>query len=355
MRRAIFFFVVALVTSPAPADDRVDDALLAPLPIRDQFLLSQGFFFFVPQSATLPENHRWTVSLSAADANTFAKSGWIRESLARRSDRGHALDALAESRFDGVGGLFLVDGQTHRSDIAVRRTVGSHLEIGISLPVTNIGGGWSDPLIEFVHRSLRVGNGHREALRQNSETVYLRHPNGRYLRTRGSGVSLGDLTVIARYELAPLRERDVQLAVAGAVELPTGNASMLEGSGSTDAGVELVATRAFRRSRLHASLGLIFLGRSSTFGLKRQLLVTDTVAFAYRVTARSSAVVQLTVSESPFRQLRMPEFTRRSYQLSLGWQRQIGSAVVHAAFLENVLNYDNSADAGIAWGVSRRF
>ena len=71
---------------------------------------------------------------------------------------------------------------------------------------------------------------------------------------------------------------------------------------------------------------------------------------------RTSATLQLTISECPFRHLGMIELTRHSNQLSAGIQRQVGrSAVAYAAFIENVLSYENSADVGLAWGVSRRF
>jgi hypothetical protein len=36
-------------------------------------------------------------------------------------------------------------------------------------------------------------------------------------------------------------------------------------------------------------------------------------------------------------------------------QRKIGAVVIHAALIENVLSFENSADAGLAWGISRRF
>ena len=64
----------------------------------------------------------------------------------------------------------------------------------------------------------------------------------------------------------------------------------------------------------------------------------------------------MTVSESPFRNVGIAEFNRRSHQLSIGMQRRVGrSFVAYAAVIENLLTYENSADFGIAWGVTRRF
>ena len=46
MRTIAAGFIAVLVAGACAAQS---DALLAPLPIRDQFLLNNGFFFFVPQ------------------------------------------------------------------------------------------------------------------------------------------------------------------------------------------------------------------------------------------------------------------------------------------------------------------
>lgn len=145
------------------------------------------------------------------------------------------------------------------------------------------------------------------------------------------------------------------MAVAGAVELPVGNASVFAGSGSVDAGMQMIISRDFARSAIHASLGFVRLGADRPLGTPAQIVMSHTIAVAHALGDRSAAIAQITISESPFRHLGLDELTRRSNQLSIGMQHQFGRAVVYAAFIENVLNYENSADAAIAWGVTRRF
>jgi hypothetical protein len=344
MKRLLATISVAAVAVTASGQD-----LLGPLPIRDQFLLSNGFFFFVPESPrTLPSGY-WSLGFSSADSNTFAKSGWVSHSLEGRTTRSEALNVLSDSRFAGERTLFLVDGETHRTDFTLSRGFSSGLEVRVGLPLISTGGGWSDHVIERVHHMMKIGNAQRESLRRNTETVYLRHDGATYIRSRGQGVSIGDMSLSAKYEL------DKNLAVVGSLELPTGDAQRLDGSGSIDSGVELIATRTRHSTRFTMSLGIIRLGANGPLGTRSQTIVTDTFAIAHAIGNVSSIIAQLTVSESPFRQIDAAEFTRRTYQFSTGFQRQMGPVILHAAFIENVVYFENSADAGIAWGVSRRF
>jgi len=85
-------------------------------------------------------------------------------------------------------------------------------------------------------------------------------------------------------------------------------------------------------------------------------VTTNTIAASRMINERTSATVQLTMSESPFRHAGLAELTRRTNQLSAGFQRHVGqSMTAYVALIENLLNYENSADAALAWGVTRRF
>lgn len=350
----ITILLVAMGRNLVAQDER--DVLLQPLPIRDQFLLNNGFFFFEPESARVLDAGTWVVSFRVSDANTFAKSAWVSRSLEGQTTRGDAMAELRQPRYAIAPAIFFVHGEAQRVELSLRRGLGNHLQVGINIPVQGIGGGWSDRAIEAVHRVLRVGNADREALRQDTETVYMRADGVDYVRARANGYAVGDIAISAEYEITPFEEPNVHLAVSGAIELPTGRVATLDGSGSLDAGLQLLAARDFRNVRIHASLGVLRLGPDRPLGTRAQSAITDTVGVSRLINPRTSATVQLTVSESPFRNRGMAEFDRRSYQLSAGVQRKVGrSTVVYAAFIENLFNYDNSADAGFAWGISRSF
>ncbi|HMC22428.1 MAG TPA: DUF3187 family protein [Thermoanaerobaculia bacterium] len=347
---------VFIAVSVAGACAAQSDALLAPLPIRDQFLLNNSFFFFVPeQAAVLPRDHT-VVALTMTDSNTFAKSAWLTRSLEGQTTRTTAPDELANPRFHSGAPVFLVDGEARRIELSVRHGFGRHLELGVAVPVSTMGGGWSDELIEVTHHTLGIGNDERDSLTRNLETIYLQSGKLLYVRERSDGFALGDIAVTGKYELVQLEGHDVAISLSGAVELPTGNARTIAGSGSLDAGLEVIASRDFSNMRIHASVGLLRLGSNHPLGTPAQVLITDTVAISRKINARTAATVQLTVSESPLRRLGIAEFNRRSNQLSAGIRREIGrSLIVYAALIENLFNYENSADAGIAWGLLKQF
>jgi hypothetical protein len=330
--------------------------VLAPLPIRDQFLLNAGFFFFEPDDARAMAADELRFSMNEVSANTFAKSAWISYSLAGENGRANAASELANSRFSGKGPLFLADGESHRFEMTLRRGFGNHLEFGVTVPVNQIGGGWSDALVESIHHTLGLGNAGRETLRKNSDTIYIQTESVRYFRDRATGYGAGDIAVTGKYELSALEDKNVAMALAGAIELPTGNARTLDGSGSIDAGVQMLLSRELGRSRLHASIGVVRLGGDRVVGTRAQMLMSSTFAASRMLGEQTSATLQITISESPYRHSGLAELTRRSNQLSAGIQRQIGrSTTAYVAFIENALNYENSADAGLAWGITRRF
>lgn len=348
---------LALACTAAAQEAELQGALLDPLPIRDQFLLGNGFFSFEPEGARVLEIGEWRLDVHHADANTFSKSAWISHSFTSEEpkSRSNAIDALDNPRYQLRDAVFLIDGETHRVTFGLRRGLGSHAEIGVDVPVTTIGGGWSDGMIEGVHHALRIGNDGRDAIDRNVETVYVRTPGATYLRDRAAGYQLGDVALSAKYELAPFEDPKLAMAITGSLELPTGEAATLDGSGSIDAGARLIVTREAGAGRFNASFGVIRLGRNTALGTKSQVLITDTVGYARRMTDATAVVTQLTVSETPFRQYNLPELSRRSYQLSVGAQHAMRGFILHAAFIENLITYENSADAGLQWGISRRF
>ena len=352
VRRAVAVAAFCAVVAPAV---RAQNALLDPLPVRDQFLLNNGFFFFEPEPARVLEDGIWSVAFRSDDSNTFAKSAWVSRSLEFRTQRRGAAEQLQDPRFAADGPYFFVDGETHRQTIAVHRGFGDRFEIGVSIPVTSIGGGSSDSIIEAVHRDLGIGNAERETIDRNIETIVIHTAGRSFVRERTTRAEIGDVALSGKYEIRAIGDDRYTYAIEGAVELPTGRAATLSGSGSLDGGLQIVGSRSFERTSIHASMGMLFLGSDRVLGTRRQAIVTNTVAVAQLVTDRTAAALQITVSETPFRQFRIPEFLRRSYQLTAGVRHQFRDVVLHVGLIENLFTYDNSADAGIEWGISRRF
>ena len=350
-------FALFLTGAAVAQETETRDMLLDPLPVRDQFLLGNGFYSFDPEGARVLGNGEWLVDVHLAIANTFSKSNWITLSLAseKASTRSTARQTLENPRYLNRDAVYLVDGETHRTTISVRRGVGQNLQLGLTIPISSIGGGWADGIIEAVHHGFGLGNAGRDAFRQNSEAIYVRTPSVMYQRDRSAGYNLGDVALTAKYELRPFEDKALNVAVSGAIELPTGNAATLDGSGSLDAGAQLIVAHNGKAFRLYGTFGVIRLGANKPLGTRPQILISDTFGVSRLVSEVTAATMQVTVSETPFRQYGLPELSRHSYQLSLGAQHAIRGCVVHAAFIENLFTFNNGVDAALQWGISKRF
>lgn len=356
IRWLLTLFATLVIAFPALAQEDPNDTLLGPLPVRDQYLLNNGFLFFEPESARVLDHSSWLIDIHSADSNTFAKSRWISHNVDGDTDRRTGAQTLSVIRMDEGRTVFLADGETHRTTLTAHRGLGRDLEIAIAVPFTTIGGGSSDGFIERFHRTLNLGDNQRVALQRNHETVFLRTDETTYLRERPAGSHLGDISVSAKYALRAFEDPDLAISAQAVLELPTGNAQTLDGSGSIDGGLQVLATRDFGRSRVHASAGLLFLGRSAPLGLGSQIVITDSLGVSRLLAARTSATLQVTISQSPFRRIGAPELTRRSYQMTAGLQHAFaGNVTGYAGIIENLITYQNSADAGLIAGIARRF
>jgi hypothetical protein len=351
-----WFAALLIVALALPALAQERDALLSPLPVRDQYLLNNGFFFFEPEGARVLDDDAWLVDVHTADSNTFAKSRWISHDLDGDTDRRSGDQTLAIIRMDPGTTIFLADGETHRTTITAHRGFGNNLEVGISVPFAYIGGGSSDSFIEHFHSALNLGDNQRVAVQRNHETVFIHTDDNTYLRERPAHSHLGDVAISAKYELPAFEDRNLAISAQAAVELPTGNAQTLDGSGSIDGGLQLLATRDFGDTRINASAGLLFLGHDTPLALESQIVITDSIGISRLLASHTSATVQLTVSQSPFRGIGAPELARRSYQLTAGLQHAFGSGLTaYGGIVENLITYQNSADAGLVLGITRRF
>ncbi|MCP4205395.1 MAG: DUF3187 family protein [bacterium] len=135
-----------------------------------------------------------------------------------------------------------------------------------------------------------------------------------------------------------------------------GDESQLSSSGSTDFGAQVLMTRYFEKACLHTSLGLLYLGERDELGTPAQTLPSGMVAYERALGPKSSGLAQLTVSESPFRDLQLAELAETSIQVTLGlkkvlWNRQ----VLFVGFTENIQNLNNTADVGFHVGLTQTF
>ena len=83
------------------------------------------------------------------------------------------------------------------------------LEFGADIPISAIGGGFQDALVEKFHDAFGLGRNARWSLTRNSETIYLASGNTHFFREGSSGAQLGDVALTAKYQFSqPSNDRE---------------------------------------------------------------------------------------------------------------------------------------------------
>lgn len=329
-----------------------------PLRVREQFLLGMGFLAFEPESADVLDRGRWQVDVVESATNTWVHSGAVEDELQARTERQPlTLDELRTIGANNRGrGIYYADGEISRTSLAVRRGLGKGLQLTLTLPVLDFHGGLGDGLIEQFHAATGFDQAGRLGVPRDRYTVYIKEPGGKEVfRDRSPGIGLGDVVLGLKSRL-PTPSAAWRLSGEALVKLPTGDEGSLYGSGAMDVGLQVLVTRYFDRSCIHASFGVLQLGAAEVYGLRRQRLVSGMVAYERAVARTASLIGQVTVLQSPFRQLDIQGLDEVAYLVDLGFKKGLSPrTVAFVAASENFLTFGSSADFGLHLGVTRTF
>jgi len=331
-----------------------------PFTTGNDFLLAAGFLAAHPGlPQTLPDG-AWEVEVGYGVANTFAKSrpfnGLFASDKTRRPVTVADLDAAAAGR----DGLFYADGEVSRSSLTVRRGIG-RVEVEATVPILDVGGGYMDNVIEGFHSTFGLYQNGRRSVPRDVYTLYLRSAGRRLFTTEGAGAGLGDVVLAAKCELpsSPAFLADVgfrHLAIQGLLKLPTGSQDDLYGTGSADVGLQLLSSRPVGRGRLDVTLSALALGAARKLDASSQLVVAASVAYERPLFRATSVLAQFDLAQSPLRTVQHSALTPTTYLISVGVGHAFTPRLSFVAGLtENLLNYDNSADVAVRFGLRRRF
>ena len=356
-RFRLAMLLAVLLALPSFAAEPLEFHDLGPLRIRDQFLLGMGFLAFDPESADVLANGRWEFDLIATVTNTFAKSRAIADRLDARTTRAPVTLAFLRSVAGAQPGrgAFYLDGETYRTALAIRRGFGRRLQLGVTLEGLQFNGGVLDSTIEGFHRTFGLGQAGRLGTYRNQYTVFVSSHGHEYFSDRNPSFGLGDMVFSAKYALAA-RPGHAYLSVEGLIKIPTGRQVDLYSSGSADVGVEGLYSRFWAKSCVHASAGVLRLGPNDALHTPAQTVFSGMVAYEHGIfNSRTSAIVQTTFSQSPFRKLDLAELGQFAVQASLGVKCAFAmNRVLFVALTENLAHFDNTADIGFHVGWTQR-
>lgn len=347
--------VLLLLQAAAEAKER-PCLELGPIRVRDQFLLGAGFLRFDPASAKPLARGEWKLEASWTTTNTWASSGAVELALEARDRRQPVtpefLSDLADQRFDGT--LVYADGEVSKLALGMSRGFAGGVEVGLTVPVLHFGGGVLDGPIEAFHDIFGLGQAGRDRAEKDKFLAFVRTPRGELWSTESPGTVLGDLILSSKVRI-PTRASRWRLALEGSLKLPTADDEPLVTSGEIDGGLQILWSREWRLWSVHGSTGVLFLGASEGLGIDSQSRWTGLIAVERAIGWRSSLVLQVVLSESPFEQLNTSRIDAEIFESTLGYKlATTEKTTLTFAVTENFVNHTNSGDLSLHVGWSRR-
>lgn len=138
------------------------------------------------------------------------------------------------------GENLLLDGESQRYELGVRRGIGANWELGVTVPWISYNGGVLDNFIEDWHRLWGLPNGGRPDYPTHQLNFMYQRDGRTELDMHAAESGFGDVQVSAAYQLFNAGQDAV--ALSAQINLPTGDADKLTGSGAASAGFALAAT-----------------------------------------------------------------------------------------------------------------
>jgi hypothetical protein len=140
--------------------------------------------------------------------------------------------SLYEPSLCNDGCSLALDGETTRLALGARRGFGDRWEASIAVPLLRHSGGFLDSAIEGWHDVFGLPNGDRDGYPQDRLLYQYRPGSG--------GVAITDtVTGVGDLQLGVARRLGERFALRGQLELPSGDADDLTGSGGTDLALSL--------------------------------------------------------------------------------------------------------------------
>lgn len=194
------------------------------------------------------------------------------------------------------------DNEYQRLMLSWRRGLGHGLELAVYAPLEWRNGGFLDSILSGYHRLTGLpGNGidnpiGRDGIPQFQSALQIVDATGQTRLSQGNAFGLGETNVTLKRSLLPQSGR-ASLAARLGVKVPTGNPTLLLGSGAFDVGLSLDGRYSLGRSIVvYANVGGALLGQADRhvrIAGARPNVVQTLAALEYRPNSRDSFVLQL--------------------------------------------------------------
>jgi hypothetical protein len=215
----------------------------------------------------------------------------------------------------------LLDGESYRFTLVLKRGFGEHFEFGLEIPYVMHREGFLDSFVADWHDFFHLPLGERKDM-PNDRLNYSYVKNGRSkVDLDGETEGLGDLRLTGAWQLWHRQEDEARaLALRASLKLPTGDENHLLGSGSTDLALWLSGSQAFAGGSLAlfgAGGGLLMSDGEVLAAQQRHAVAFGTLGGGWQLLPNLALKAQVDGHTSCYRDSNFRELSD-SLQLALG-------------------------------------
>ena len=277
------------------------------------------------------------------DSVTAAPDGWQ-----LRVDTQIASHLSASS---GPRESVILDGETLRSTVGLRRKVGTNWLLGIDIPYIRHSGGFLDQFVDGWHDLFGLPEGGRDLRARDLLQFEYRQSGVVANALTDARAGLGDITLTVGRAL-----NGAGLEVHAGLKLPSGDAARLTGSGGTDVSLALFQPRATagsgRWQGYYWGAGVIRLGAGDLEQpMAEDWLLVGLLGSAYAVTPRVHLKAQLQMNSAPYKS-NLEELGSAAVQLSFGATIEVGPDAALDLLVSEDLMTNRSPDVAFGVGLS---
>ena len=184
-------------------------------------------------------------------------------------------------------------------NIRYKKDLPGLFEIGVDVPVERATAGFMDRPLAWYHRAFHFGDYGRSSRPRNDFLYDIRKDGVPLIEGDNDRTAFGDVRVTAKRKIV---EGPVALSALADVELPTGNARVGYGNGSTDVGIALLLDADLSDDlRLFANAGAVRPGELKALQtVNLRDFFYGGAALEYRIFQYVSLLGQLMVQTSPY-------------------------------------------------------
>ncbi len=188
--------------------------------------------------------------------------------------------------------LVQLDAELQRWQFSYNKPLNQRLSLRVDLPYVSVSGGHLDNFIESFHHLFGLPNGDRGSWPSNRLLVQHQHLGKVDYQLTDGTHGIGDLAVRLGWNFGDSQKINQALWVS--LKFPTGDASALTGSGSTDAALSYAASEQLSpRMVSQQQLSLSVLGKGERMQAQQQTVVwSGSASLDAALTPNWSAVLQ---------------------------------------------------------------